>query len=205
MTECVEEQQTKHYRGKWCGFGPVRSGEQLLFAVFEQTKYQGSRLAGDSFKELKNTNESVVRCSYVTRSLFESRIVQPGEAARGALVGVAVADVSRIRTLRTDIKLNATTVKVRSICVIDRVDEGDIDAHATMGFAELKEGVSQAQIGTIRMNIRMDLAGVFSEIGPPDGQRWPWRLGVALKRAASIARVLFATLKHSRLLGRALS
>jgi hypothetical protein len=53
--------------------------------------------------------------------------------------------------------------------------------------------VSQGQIGTIRLNIGMDLANEFSEIAPPDGHFWPLRLEVALKRAAYIARLLFAT------------
>jgi hypothetical protein len=174
MTECVEEQQ-------------------LIFAVFERTKYQGSRLAGDSFKDLKNANQSTVRSSYVTRSLFHREVAQPGTTTKGALIGIAVADVSRIRALKADIKLNRATVKVRSICVIDRVDEGDIDGHATMGYADMQDGVSQTQIGTVRMNIRMDLANVFSEITPADENRWSGPFEVALKRAVSIWRVIFAS------------
>jgi hypothetical protein len=186
MIECAEEQQTKHYRGKWFGFGPVRDGERVLFAVFEQTKRQGLHLAGDSFKNLKNGNESLARSSYVTRSVFDGKIVIPGKATKGDLVGIAIADVSRIRALRADVILNNTTVKVRSICVIDRVDEGDADGHATMGYAEIGRGVGQGQIGTIRLKIRMDLANEFSEIAPANSHSWPRRLEVALKRAAYV-------------------
>jgi hypothetical protein len=195
MTDCVDEQQTQHYRGKWFGFGPVRNGERVRFAVFEQTKREGARLIGNSFRNLKNSNESVVRSSYVTRSDFDTRIVSPGMAAKGRLVGIAVADVSRIRALRADVKLNQGTVKVRSICVIDRVEDGDIDGHATMGYASIEDGVSTGQIGTIRINIRMDLANEFTEIVTPDDHQWASRLELLLKRAGCVVQVLFATLE----------
>jgi hypothetical protein len=115
MTECAEEHQTQHYRGKWHGFGPVRNSERLLFAVFERTKLAGSRLAADSFSNsnLRQTTQSVARSSYVTRSLFDQRIVQ--SAGKGVCIGIAIADVNRIRALRADVKLSNRAVKVRSI------------------------------------------------------------------------------------------
>jgi hypothetical protein len=134
MTECVEEQCTGHYRGRWHGFGPVHNHERVLLAVFETTKRDGFRLTGDSFnnKHLASSSESLVRISYVTKALFDSEIVSRALPQKGALVGVACAKASEIRRLHADIKVSHGIRKVRAICVLDRVDEGDLDGHATM-------------------------------------------------------------------------
>jgi hypothetical protein len=199
MNECVEEQQTQHYRGKWHGFGPVKDGETLILAVFERTRRQGSKITAETFTNLKGHSESTARRSFVTRSDFVLGIVQPGESTKGSIVGIATARVSDIRALRADIIVGHATVKVRSLCVIDKVERGDIDGHATIGYAEMK-GVSQAQIGRVRANIRMDLANEFSEIGSSlQGNQWASRPEVALKRVGAIIRAFCQQLRADRL------
>src|SRR6266852_2954350 len=102
MTDCLEEQQTQHYRGKWYGFGPVNNGERVVFAVFERTKRAESQLTANSFESsyLANSSQSLTRASYVTRTLFDREIAVRGSATKGPLIGIACADVSKVRKLR---------------------------------------------------------------------------------------------------------
>ncbi len=147
-----------------------------------------------TIKISQKNSQSVARLGYVTKSLFYRKIAD--QLTKGALVGVSWANVSNIRALRADVKLNKGVAKVRAICVLDRVDEGDVEGHATMGFAEgTTRNVNQGQIGTIRMKIRLDLANAFSSIVPTDSQPWPWAFLMPLKRIASIVRELFALVR----------
>jgi len=196
MTDCVEEQQTRHYGGRLRGFGPVRNDERVLFAVFMQTKRNGARLVGDSFdnKYLASSSQSLTRASYVTKLLFDREVVRHGESEKGPLVGVACADVADIRKLRADIQISHATIKkVRAICLLDRVDVGDLDGHATMGYAEaMEQGVSQKQLGKKRVAVRMDLANIFSDVANSETLVWPRHSWVLLCQIGSIIRGLCA-------------
>jgi len=176
MNDCEDEQRTCHYRGKWFGFGTVRDSEHVLFAVFQDTPHAESSLTEKSFtSNLINTSESLARVSYVTSSVFDRCIVRDRN-----VLGIASAHVSSIRMRRADIKLNAITKKVRAICIVDQVVPGDCEGHAAMGYGEetAGQGISEAQIGKIRKNIRMDLANEFSAIIPTEQHQWPWHVGV---------------------------
>jgi hypothetical protein len=64
---CVEEHSTRHYRGRWRGFGPVRDREHVLYAVFAATSRNDGRLTAGSFtKNLNDCTESIARRQYVT-------------------------------------------------------------------------------------------------------------------------------------------
>jgi hypothetical protein len=187
MTECVDEQRTRHHRGQWCGFGPVRDREYILYAVFDDTERNGAFLTQKSFTtNLIQTSESVGRVAYLTRRIFETSI------ANGSSTEITTALVSAIRDLRADVRANAAIKNVRAVCVIDQVDPGDCDAHATMGYSEaIGPGLSQANLGKLRARIRLDLANTFSEIIPSDRHLWPRGWQILMKRAASVARVAF--------------
>jgi len=167
----------------------VRDSEHVLFAVFQDTHHAGSSLTAKSFtRNLNNTSESLARASYVTRSVFDRSIVRDRN-----VVGIASAHVSSIRRRTAHIKLNAITKKVRAICIVDKVEPGDCEGHAAMGYGEetAGQGMSPEQIGKIRLNIRLDLANEFSAIIPTEQHQWPWGVGVLARRLVSIARVLF--------------
>src|ERR1700730_8928089 len=175
MTDCVHEKQTQHYKGQWHGFGPVSNCETIIFAVFEQTKRNAARLTASSFTKayLAKTAQSLARASFLTRVCFDRNIVEPGMSEKGALIGIAYVKVAEVREIHVDIKTNTGTKNVRALCVLDRVDAGDYDGHATAGYAEAgakatTHQISQAQLGSVRAKIRMDLANIFSEIASPD-------------------------------------
>jgi len=198
MNECREELHTQHYLGRWHGFGPVRNREHVIFAVFEKTKRDGSQLTAMSFDstQLAKDSESLVRALYVTRSIFDSEVAEGGSLQKGTLVGISCADVSRIRKLRTDIRTSSGSVNVRSLCILDKVEEGDYDGHATTGYGEgtAPQGIGQTYLGKVRLTIRLDLANEFSNIENPDDSKWPAQFGIPLKRFGSIMRVLRDTL-----------
>jgi hypothetical protein len=195
MTDCVEERRTQHYRGAWFGFGPVQDDERIIFAVFDTTKVNDCRLTAKSFdnKQLSANNESIVRSSFVARAVFDQMVVERGKPEKGNLVGIAWADVSNVRQLKAEFNLGRpTTINVRAFCVLDRVERGDFDGHAAMGYAETPNGVSEGQLGKVRPFIRMDLANTFSQIVDPASHQWPSRLEVFRRRVASIIRAFRA-------------
>lgn len=190
MTDCVEELSTRHYLGRWYGFGPVLDSEHVVYAILPTTSRNGNKLTAASFTaNLNNRTQSLARVRYVTKGTFDYYI------ARNAPVdGTARAHVAGLRRLRADIETPAGTLNVRAICVIDLVEPDDCDGHATMGFSEAISGVSQKQIGKKRQAIRMDLASTFSEIKPLENHDWPWRATIIPKRFVSICRAFALSL-----------
>jgi hypothetical protein len=166
MPECAEETTTQHHLGAGHGFGPVQNDEYVYFAVFDQTQRDGSLLSADSFdnKQLKKDGLSVSRASHITLAVFNDDVVRAGSNPKGALVGISRALTGAIRSLTSRIQLNSSDVSVRSFCVLDSVQPGDYDAHATLNYGEFPPGVSEGKIGAIRSRARMDLADVFSSI-----------------------------------------
>lgn len=179
---------TCHFRGRWHGFGPVCDREHLVFAVFDTTPRSGATLLQNAFKQLAGNSESVGRTSFITRNTFDAEVVRPGVSTKGAFVGIAVAASGSIRNLRTDIVINHNATSVRSICVTDRVDDGDYAGHATLGYAEAIEQLGQTLKGKKRMAVRMDLANEFSAIAPMDSQLWSTIFAVVRGRLTSILR-----------------
>jgi hypothetical protein len=189
MSDCVEERTSQHFRGRWHGFGPVKDGEKVIFAVFQSTNCLGNRLTAVSFNNnhLKKSAQSLARQAFVTRKTFNRTIVDGAE-----LRGVATADVSALRALVADVKLNVREITVRSLCVLDRVETGDCDGHATTGYSEKHAtlGLSQTQLSKVRERIRLDLANTFSEICDPSEQGWISLWEIVIGRVKSITRTI---------------
>jgi hypothetical protein len=192
MSVAEEERHTHHYRGVWHGFGPVQDAELVLFAVFQTTKIDGQSLSENSFRNdsLARKSESVARQLYVTRRSFDFGIVAAAELTKGNLVGVTSANVARLRNLRADFDINNVMTKLPAICVLDRVDFGDINGHAVLGYRDAPAGISPQQLGKKRKLIRIDLANEFSEIRSADRLQWPSPLNVLFGRVASIFRII---------------
>jgi hypothetical protein len=96
--------------------------------------------------------------------VFNAEVVKHGANPKGALVGLSRALTGEIRSLKSRIQLNSSETLVRAFCVLDSVQPGDYDAHATVNYGEFPTGVSEGKIGAIRSKARMDLADVFSSI-----------------------------------------
>jgi hypothetical protein len=188
MPVCVEEQQTHHHLGKWHGFGRVANSERVIFAVFDDTKREGNGLSGNSFStNLNNRTQSLARSSFVPRRTFHQFIVGDRQ-----LDGIAIAHVEDVRRLTADFETQNGRITVRALSVIDLVEAGDCDGHATMGFSSQTDvlGVGQKQLGKKRAAIKLDLADTFSRIIPEGDIGWSWRITMPLKRLISIGKVL---------------
>ncbi len=185
MTVCDCEKRTQHHEGKWSGFGPVRNAERIAFAVFTSTKRNGTRLTAKSFTRgnLADTSQSITRLAHTTRHIFDQFVRLPRENAGDALVGIAWVRTKNLRELVAEIKTNHIVERVRSICVADKVDAGEYDGHATLGYAEkTSDGRSVKQIGVIRAKIDMDLANAFSDIVLVDSISWSSNLAIKIGR-----------------------
>jgi hypothetical protein len=83
--ECADEQVTQ-YRGAGQGYGPVRSEERVIFAVFQSTERDGNRAAATTFRnnQLTRYEFSLARLAHITREEF-----QRNERARGYTGAIA--------------------------------------------------------------------------------------------------------------------
>jgi hypothetical protein len=168
MAECSDENETQHYLGVGYGFGAVNNSEFVLFAVFELTHRDGTRVTPDSFdnKQLKKDGLSVCRLSYTSRDVFDEHVVRNGTNPKGLLVGVAAANVENIRKIKSKVVYNNGSDEVRAFCVLDHVLANDFDSHATINYGERTSsgGLSETQINKIRSKARLDLADTFAAI-----------------------------------------
>jgi hypothetical protein len=63
-------------------------------------------------------------------------VVKAGANSKGALVGISRALTDSIRSLTARIQLNSSEARVRSFSVLDSVQLGDYDAHATLNYVQ---------------------------------------------------------------------
>lgn len=172
MSSCAREKCTQHHEGAdGKGFGPVEDGEDIVFAVFESTTINDGYITEEAltFSRLKKAEESVVRLPYVSREEFEREIGRNGQSKAGLLKGAVQAVAREIREVTVQINTKAGRIySQKAICVLDRVDPGDIDGHATMAYCDDLNDVnlSQKALARARGEARFKLAGMF---GPLQG------------------------------------
>jgi hypothetical protein len=101
---------------------------------------------------------------------FRRDFVTPHEAESGQCAGVARATAAALRGIQYLIPEATPPDSGRAVCVIDRVDPPDPDAHATLEYSEsLKDAVerrSQGVRGTVRMRVHATIADAFGPIVP---------------------------------------
>lgn len=197
MCDCPGEWQTQHYGGRWFGFGPVRNNERVIFAVFDSTPLDGGELTANSFDaNLGKGTQSIARAALVTRATFDAEVVDRGVPTKGRFLGIALAHVFAIRQLRADIVLPDGTHRVRAVCVLDRVDEGEFDGHATMGYSDaLGARLSQKQRAIKRAEVRLDLANVFTGVESAEDHAWPNVWELRYWRLVSVIGVLWQSIR----------
>ena len=162
--DCADEQVTQ-YRGAGRGYGPVRSEEQVIFAVFESTDREGNRVAATAFRnnQLQRSEFSLARLAHITKEEFVLRVVDVHIGTQGSLLGIARASVSALRSLGFVIE---DVEWRRAVCVLDKVTDLDFDAHAALGYADNQQELGQKQKANLRARIRADLADIFGVFVP---------------------------------------
>lgn len=166
---CADESETQHWRGMGFGHGPIEDPEPILFVLFGDTAYdpEAMRLKAGSFKRKRLTSgdESVARKKHTTIEALESNVVAPQKVKRSGLVGVACAKAEKLRALEQHVNATSGPMTLRTICVLDKVEEGDHDGHGTLKFADAVDGVSpEPTKGMLRGSIMTDLAEAFGPI-----------------------------------------
>jgi hypothetical protein len=200
MPPCPKENESQHYR-QWRGFGPVKDDECLVFVVFETTPRDISegKLIQNSFdnNNLKKGILSFARSGYITTSEFERRIIAPALSKKGKFVGVAWVSVLVLRSLLCEFTLNdASTARVRGLCILDLVEKGDVDGHATAGYCQdVPSGVGQEQLGRRRAKLRLNMAASFSTIASIDSLEWPSLMRVLVERISYLLRRMYAAIR----------
>ena len=160
---------------------------------------EGNLVTSDTFdnSDLHRANHSLARPRCCTTAEFSSRVISAGVARNGALVGLARAQVSVIRTL---VVADSTDrgIQKRAACVLDRVDEGDIEGHAVLAYGEWTRGLGQKEKGIVRAQIRLQLAEVFGEVVAVQDISWNSVLGKSLRRCVSLWRATTITFGGTR-------
>ena len=161
-TECADEHKTQHYLCN--GYGPVKSEERVVVAVFQKTECDGDRLAPTAFKakDLVRGEFSMARAAYISRAEFETKVVTPQSALQGTFVGIVRAEVGTLRGLRFAFEGSS----YRAVCVTDKVTLHDYDAHGALGYSESQKtlNLNEKEKRMIRLAIHADLADSFGNI-----------------------------------------
>ena len=169
MTVCIKERTTQHHLGS--GYGQVQDEEDVVMGIFSDNpkngpKHKGERLVATSFrrKDLAHGNVSLARRTYMPLESFQKNVVEPRERTAGKFVGVVVANVKALRDIYAYIRGVHPRKSIRGICVLDKVEGGDFDAHAALEYSEDQGDLSDPQKDQVRDIIASDLANKFSPI-----------------------------------------
>lgn len=153
--DCPCEAVTHHYKGAGFGHGPVRDPETIAMAVFNNLdrNVSANRLTAESFdvRQLKRTNLSLLRCDFTSKATINSDVVLPNQRRQGDFVGLACANVGSVRSVEHG------DVRHRVVCLIDKVELGDHDGHAALGFSDAFSA-SLETMSEKRRNIQRGLA-----------------------------------------------
>ncbi len=190
MIASGEQEQTHHYRGRFFGFGPIADSENLVLAVFEQTKRDGERLSLASFdrKQLVKVNQSIARQQFTRQSVFQAKVVDRGEATKGKFIGVAMISAEKLRSIYCDQFPGAKPKKTFGFGALDKVESGDFDSHGAFGFLEEAVVPRPREVAALRELLILDLASRFSTIFPIGDIVWGSRFSFVVGRAKAFCR-----------------
>lgn len=171
-TDCKCEKESHHYRKDAAmGYGPVLSAEMVVLAVFEGDKHDAiaMRLKPAKFDsgQLKRFGVSLARTGFTTRPTFDEQVVRSKR-----LVGVAQAIAAQLRSVPYIDQLGRPPVTGRAVCLIDKVDCGDHDGHAAIGWSESWNALAEGQKKRAGEIAKSNIARAFGGIVPADQVAW---------------------------------
>ena len=165
---CAKEQTTQHHLGAAHGHGCIRPMEDLVIAVFDSTPLEagGTRLSPLAFptKQLSHGEVSLARSLHTSRKDFENHVLSPRRDAGSRVHGVSVASAHMLRSLPATLPGANPPMRMRAVCVLDKVVPGDHDGHAALQYSEEQNDITAKQKARLRSLIAADLANVFSPV-----------------------------------------
>jgi len=154
-----------HHRGVGAGPGPVLDAECLIFAVFGADARLGAKLTPNYFRidRLKQGDLSLARHAHTSWATFRDDVLAPGERLQ-RLQGIAVSQADTLRGLIAEIHSSTPPKALRSVCVLDKVEDGEHDGHAALQFCSEQAGLRAKEKSVVRAQIQSELATTFSEV-----------------------------------------
>lgn len=130
------------------------------FAIFEKTERDGNRVKAVAFqrKQLTRCEFSLAKLAHIDRQTFEAKVIKALIARQGPFVGIARANVGRLRSLR-----NNGANSGQAVCVIDKVTALDFDAHAALGYSESHKAVDEKRKPIVRATLHANLVDTFGD------------------------------------------
>jgi len=163
---CPIEVRCHHHLGTGAGPGPVLPSECLVFAVFRADARLGTRLVADKdfpTGRLKRGDLSLARHAHTSWATFRDYVIAPGKQSQ-AVQGIAVSRADALRSLVAEITSSVPPTCLRSVCVLDKVENGEHDGHAALKFCSEQAALRTKAKHVVRVQIQSELAATFSEV-----------------------------------------
>jgi hypothetical protein len=137
------------------------SSEVVVLVVFDTSTKIGDRLTAEQFptKRLGRGEISLARQNYATLESINEYVIKGRP-----IVGVATSVVDSIRAIGRGNEDTKAPRILRSVCVIDKVESGDHDSHASLKACDDQELMSPTRRGKVRGALAAELARKFGPI-----------------------------------------
>jgi hypothetical protein len=154
-----------HYLGVGAGPGPVLPSECLIFAVFRADARLGTRLIEKDFptNRLKRGDLSLARHAHTSWATFRDYVIAPGRQSQH-FQGIAVSRADALRSLIAEVTSSTSPALLRSICVLDKVEDGEHNGHAALKYCAEQAALSDKAKRVVRTQIESELTATFSEV-----------------------------------------
>lgn len=148
------------------GLGLVADDEILAFAVFDEDGSMGETASPTAFKSksLKRGDLSLARLRHTNLGTFRDRVVKPKNDNGQVFRGVVVASALELRNKK--VSLDQPKIEMRAVCVLNKVEVGDIPGHAALQFCQSQDGLTEPQRARIRAVIAAELVELFGAVRP---------------------------------------
>jgi hypothetical protein len=163
---CSHESLTQHHvRG---GHGPLTDSEVVVIVIFDDRLKIGDNVTSDQFRSnaLGRGDVSLARLAFATLDDIKKYVVDPSEAKGIPAVGASIAVVKAIREISRPSDDTRRAIQLRTVCVLDEVDEEDHDSHASLRACDDQkpEAMSEKTRHKVRARLANDLAKKFGAI-----------------------------------------
>jgi hypothetical protein len=155
-----------HHLGAGAGPGPLLAAELLIFAVFSAQVRVGARLTNKDFptKSLKRGDLSLARHAHTSWATFRDNVLTPGQRLL-PIQGLAISEAGMLRGLIAELDSVVPPKRLRSVCVLDKVEAGDHDGHAALKYCSEEAALNErTERPVVRAQIQAELAATFSEV-----------------------------------------
>jgi hypothetical protein len=156
---CRHELLSQHYEAT--GPGLILSCEEVILVVFDLSMKTGDKLTAEHFptKKLGRGEISLARKKYATLDVLNDFVIKGKPVA-----GATTSTVKSIRAIGRKSDNAKVHELVRTVCVIDKVESGEHDSHASLRACEDQAAMSEPRRHKVRSALAADLARLFGSV-----------------------------------------